>query len=292
MTKKLKVLYGIDDSAFSMKTLEATGSLFKDNQRISIQLFHGMPDAMELFKKMGLPDLDHVKDYKTKWLEEKRQFMNRAEKLLSQSGMDPDRISIDLEESCRDPGDAMLKKSEGFGALAAARLGSNTAGRHVIGTVPYRLAELSETVPVWIIDHRNRSRNVLICLVDAPIRRRTTKHAVEFLSHLKDSRFKLFHVIPNFADDMKDYAGNMKRIADEETQILIKAGIPEKNIEIKIQYRKTGIARDILSEVEEGDHGILVIGRKGSKDIKQFGLGSKAYKLLCAARTFMTCLVS
>jgi hypothetical protein len=28
------------------------------------------------------------------------------------------------------------------------------------------------------------------------------------------------------------------------------------------------IARDILVELEEGDHGILVIGRKGYKDIK------------------------
>jgi len=36
----------------------------------------------------------------------------------------------------------------------------------------------------------------------------------------------------------------------------------------------------------------LVAGRKGSKDKKEFGLGSKAYKLLCANRAFVVCLVN
>lgn len=56
--------------------------------------------------------------------------------------------------------------------------------------------------------------------------------------------------------------------------------------------QEIGIARDILTELESGDNGILVVGRKGSKDIKEFGLGSKAYKLLCAAKAFTVCLVN
>jgi hypothetical protein len=45
-------------------------------------------------------------------------------------------------------------------------------------------------------------------------------------------------------------------------------------------------------ELEEGDHGILVIGRKGYRDIKEFGLGSKAKKLLVNGRAFVICLVN
>jgi hypothetical protein len=73
---------------------------------------------------------------------------------------------------------------------------------------------------------------------------------------------------------------------------LIEAGIPEENIVQKLQYIKQGIARDILQELEIGNHGILVVGRKGAKSIGQYGLGSKAYKLLCAAHTSIVCLVN
>jgi hypothetical protein len=45
-------------------------------------------------------------------------------------------------------------------------------------------------------------------------------------------------------------------------------------------------------ELEEGNHGILVIGRKGYRDIKEFGLGSKASKLLVNGRAFIVCLVN
>ena len=73
---------------------------------------------------------------------------------------------------------------------------------------------------------------------------------------------------------------------------LPKAGIPEQNIELKAEVQDQGVARDILAELEKGDYGILVAGRKESSTTKQFGLGSKAYKLLCAARAFMICLVN
>ncbi|MGM0428514.1 MAG: hypothetical protein ACQEQ7_14920, partial [Thermodesulfobacteriota bacterium] len=79
---------------------------------------------------------------------------------------------------------------------------------------------------------------------------------------------------------------------EEGRRKLIHSGIPEKNIQIKKQAQEEGIARDILTEMERGDNGILVVGRKGSKEIQQYSLGSKAYKLLCAARPFMFCLVN
>ena len=61
---------------------------------------------------------------------------------------------------------------------------------------------------------------------------------------------------------------------------------------MKFQPQKEGFARDILAELEEGTYGVLLLGRKGFKDISKFGLGSKANKLLHAARAFVTCLVN
>jgi hypothetical protein len=43
-------------------------------------------------------------------------------------------------------------------------------------------------------------------------------------------------------------------------------------VAFRVQTAKKGMAGDILSELEQGNYGILVIGRKGSKKISSLGL--------------------
>jgi hypothetical protein len=52
------------------------------------------------------------------------------------------------------------------------------------------------------------------------------------------------------------------------------------------------MARDILVELAWGNYGVLLVGRKGSKDISKFELGSIALKVLENASACMVCLVS
>ena len=84
----------------------------------------------------------------------------------------------------------------------------------------------------------------------------------------------------------------MREFADEGKQRLIEAGVPQENVTVKIRAEDRGVARDILTEFEEDNYGILVIGRKDYKDTSQFHLGSKANKLLLAAHAFIISLVN
>jgi len=139
-------------------------------------------------------------------------------------------------------------------------------------------------------------------------------YTLRYFAHLKESRFTFFHVIPapppqiwNFGsirdkDNFEEQQEKIRRwleektakvtlIANEGRQRLIKAGIPEQNITIKLKPQEQGIARDVLKELETGDYGIILIGRKGSKNIREFQLGSKANKLLYRAHTLITCIL-
>lgn len=84
----------------------------------------------------------------------------------------------------------------------------------------------------------------------------------------------------------------VEKIANEGKERLLKTGVPERSVLIKLQGQLKGIARDILTELEQGKYGVLIFGPKGFKDIKQFGLGSKASKLLHTAKALSICLVS
>ena len=91
---------------------------------------------------------------------------------------------------------------------------------------------------------------------------------------------------------LKEYTDKVKATADDAKQKLVAAGVPERNVVFRFQPQQKGIARDILLELEQGNHGILVIGRRGYKDIREFGLGSKANKVLLSGRAFVICLVN
>jgi nucleotide-binding universal stress UspA family protein len=236
------------------------------------------------------------------------------------AGFDQERTSTVFDAECRDPAESMLKLAiqEGIDTLAVARWGTKTVSRYVIGPVTYRLSLQAENMALWVIDPRICSHNVLVCLVGAPVSKRVVDYTVNYFSHLRQSRFTFIHVTPpippqyweaegfssiegaasieghekEIARWLKEYTQNVKDIADYGKKRMIEAGIPSENIHFKLVGQKMGLARDIILELEEGDHGILVLGRKGFKDIKEFGLGSKAHKLLISSRAFIVCLVN
>jgi nucleotide-binding universal stress UspA family protein len=73
--------------------------------------------------------------------------------------------------------------------------------------------------------------------------------------------------------------------------LLLDAGFSEKNIEIKINTRKRGVARDIIEEAQSG-YDILVIGRRGLSGVKEFFLGSVSQKVFSLSKDISVVIVN
>jgi nucleotide-binding universal stress UspA family protein len=154
-----------------------------------------------------------------------------------------------------------------------------------------------------------------VTLVGAPISRRVVEHTVKYLSHLKSSKFTFLHIIPpvppiywdhtrifdklerkalevSKAQWMQEYADLVNEIAQAGQEKLRQAGIRNENVTFKVLPARRGMAGDILTELESGRYGVMVIGRKGSKELSPFRLGSIANKLLHNAQNCMICLVN
>ncbi len=84
---------------------------------------------------------------------------------------------------------------------------------------------------------------------------------------------------------------NVKVFMENAKKLLTLAGFPSENIEIKIRKMKVGIARDILSEAQEGKYTTIVIGRRGLSGIKQFLLGSVSNKIIQLAKKIAVIVV-
>ncbi|MEA3429195.1 MAG: universal stress protein [Thermodesulfobacteriota bacterium] len=78
-----------------------------------------------------------------------------------------------------------------------------------------------------------------------------------------------------------------KKIMEKCRTILLDAGFPDDKIEVKIQDRDIGVARDIIAEVRKGDYGTLVVGRRGfsaTTATAAFVLGSISNKIVQSIR--------
>jgi nucleotide-binding universal stress UspA family protein len=318
MNVEQKMLFGIHDLESARHALIAAGSLLKERKNIGVTLFHGSPDAdLSTVAKLLRLTPEVVEEYRKVCSMQEGEVLEYAKDLLAESGIDPARLATICEGKCHDAAAAMLKLAnvEGLDPIILARRREPLLERMLMGPVTYRVVQMAEWRTIWLIDPPVTSQDVLVALVGAPISRRVMEHAVQHFSHLSDSKFTLFHVIPPmppmYWDDtrifdeqerkvrdseksvwMQDYADRVKEFAEEGKKRLTSEGVPEENVAFKVQPAKKGMAGEILSELEKGNYGILVIGRKGSKEVSPFRLGSIATKLLHNAQRCVICLVN
>jgi nucleotide-binding universal stress UspA family protein len=77
----------------------------------------------------------------------------------------------------------------------------------------------------------------------------------------------------------------------EAKKILLEAGFPEKNISVKMENRKRGVALDIIDEARSG-YDAVVMGRRGLSSIAEFFIGSVSQKVLHGTKDLSVILVS
>ncbi len=73
--------------------------------------------------------------------------------------------------------------------------------------------------------------------------------------------------------------------------LLTGGGFKENNVEMKIEKKKGGVARDIINEAHSG-YDLIVIGRRGLSGIMEFILGSVSQKVLQSAKDVSVMIVN
>lgn len=74
-------------------------------------------------------------------------------------------------------------------------------------------------------------------------------------------------------------------------ETLLSYGWPDDLIEVKIENKNRGVARDILDEAEKG-YDMIVIGRRGVSGLKEFFLGSTSNKIFTGAKEISVLVAS
>lgn len=73
-------------------------------------------------------------------------------------------------------------------------------------------------------------------------------------------------------------------------EMFIAAGFAPENITIKVENKKSGVARDIIAEGKNG-YDLIAIGRHGTSGIKEFFSGSVSNKVLTSSKDISVLVV-
>jgi nucleotide-binding universal stress UspA family protein len=318
MNQKQKMLLGIHDFASAQQSLAVAGALLKKKKNLSITLFHGAPDPdLSTLAKLFRLTPEAVEEYRKSCSLEEKKVLDQAKAALVDSGFPAARVTAVCEARCHDPAAAMLNlaNTAGLDPIVLARRKEPLLQRLLLGAVTYRTIQLAEWRSIWLIDPPLASHDILVTLVGAPISQRVIEHTAEYLGHLKNSKFTLLHIIPpvppiywdhtrifdklerkarevSKVQWMREYSNLVEEIAEAGKETLRQAGIRDENVTFKVLPAKRGMAGDILDEMERGKYGVIVVGRKGSKELSPFRLGSITNKLLHNVKNCIICLVN
>ena len=129
----------------------------------------------------------------------------------------------------------------------------------------------------------------------------TPDHEITLFSVLQDMTALYEHYSPELTpyfltqrDAFTSLDGKKKDLIEESAEkandLLLKAGFEEKNIILRIEEQKKGIARDIINEANSG-YDAIVMGRRGLSSITGFILGSVSQKVLHSAKSISVVVV-
>ena len=83
----------------------------------------------------------------------------------------------------------------------------------------------------------------------------------------------------------------IKEAMKKAEQKLITAGFDKKNIKLKVENKKIGIARDLIAEAQTG-YDVVILGRRGLSGIKEFLIGSVSQKVLHSVKGVSVMIVN
>jgi nucleotide-binding universal stress UspA family protein len=187
---------------------------------------------------------------------------------------------------------ASSKKTD---VLVLSRRGTTDLEDFLFGRVSNKVIEYCTDSPVWIVGGRLDSKKFLVCVDGSENSLRAADHA-GFMLAGTDGEVTLFHTLKNLrrfvpsdvlADeqDLQDFwkqksGENIAPHMERAKEVLLKAGLKETQVSLKIADGSRSPANDIVKEARENGYGTVVLGKRGVSRLKEFVFGSVTRKVL------------
>ncbi|MCJ7541988.1 MAG: universal stress protein [Desulfobacterales bacterium] len=310
VTSKM-VVVPIDGSENALRALDYISLIFGSKYKLKVILFYLLPSLPQILIEESTTSDEMARKFTE--LEKKNREMaqlilSEGEKRLLDKGFKEQVVETVFQK--REVGIArdICYWSENMraDAIIISTRGLSRLKAFFMGETANKVLEFNRSCPVYMVKGAVRRKNILLAVDNSQNAMRavdyagfmlpgTEAHVTIFHSKRDLKRFmpnRLLEEFPEFQKLWKHTAGEvvapyLKKAKD----ILIKAGLKENQVSIKLVEGSESAGMDILEEVENSDAGTIFIGKRGCSDVKDYSMGSVAKKVLYQASNMTVCIV-
>jgi len=305
------IVIPVDGSQNAMKALDYIDLMFGPRHNLNVSLVYIIQRLPRIVVEESRKDRDARKQLEGI---EKRNI-EMAEKLLKESkerlikvGFTPKTVEAVFRQIevgvARDICSWAERKQAD--AIVVSFRGKSRLEAFFLGEVAAKILEYSRVCPVWMVKGSVPEKNVLLALDNSENAMRAADHAGFMLAgtgkkvtiyHSKRDlkRFVAKEVLdefPEFQKFWKHKAGEViAPYMQKALNILLAAGLDDDQIEMKVVDGSRHVADDILKEAYELGAGTIILGLKGSADVKEFRMGTVTRKVLSQAADMTIAIV-
>ncbi|MDL1969437.1 MAG: universal stress protein [Candidatus Desulfofervidaceae bacterium] len=293
-----RVLIGIDGSSYALNAVEYAANMFKNDPVFTMSLIYISPPLPPILLENNEEDADFTNwqvNYRSrlerKSQEKAKKILDKARQLLLDLGWTENRF-----ETIHFPGrfgparDLFFYAEHGlFDALVLGRRGVSLWEKLTMGSTADKIIHAEKTVPIWMVGNSFFSPKVLLAIDGSENSIRAVDHAGFILSGMENIEVTIFHVLTMYPlEEIKDLSEKWEKVVtsrilpfmDKAEEMLVKAGVPARNIRKKIKKSHKDVAGEIINYQKQENIGTIVIGRRGLSCLKAFFLGSVSTKVL------------
>jgi len=313
-----KILVAVDGTERGLKGVSILGRLLKEQEDLGLVLFNCVQQVTTLLPGDLCSDVEERCRFATKDQEKVgHRVLDASVDRLVEAGFPRKNIETRMKINSLDPAQDIIveAKKEGIGTIVVGRRGRSQVENLLLGSTSSKVAQYAAGKTVWVVDTPvNETRRALIAMEGAPESRKMAIYAADLFAPCLGFSFDLLHLFPHipptFWDDghildsselkdrqsriekwKTDWRTNVERTMADSRDLLVGKGVGEDRVKTVIAPTKQGVSRDILTEVEEHQFHVVVLGKKSFLEKKPFNLGSHASKVLHGAKATIICLV-
>ena len=314
MTEKIEkmIVVPIDGSENDLMSLDYINRIFgpRHNLRLSlVYLLPKLPTILVEESSKSRETMDELRQIEKRSNQMAERILTEAKDRLMQVGFTARAVEAvfrKIEVGVARDICSWAETSRKADAIIISSRGRSRLEAFFTGEIANKVLEYVKVCPVWMVKGRVKSKNVLLAVDHSENAMRAAAHA-GFMLAGTDAKVTVFHSkrdLRRFVPEevLEEFPGVKKfwqrKAGDvvapymkKAREILIQAGLAENRISVKLVDGSRSAARDILKEAEEYTIGTIIIGRKGSSDVKDYSMGSITKKVLDGASDMAVCVV-
>lgn len=305
---KKQILIAVDGTTASYQALEYVAFLFGEHSEISFVLLHCVSQQASIIPTPDDPDNSLLPSQDLSQNAAADNIaLNRAQKKLIQFGVQENRITLVCQQGSNVAKTVQhYAERELVDSVILARRGVGKMAEMLLGSVSSSLFVNCRSIPLWVVDGKVLSKNILIGVDGSPPALMAVDHLAHIFSNRQDLHFYLFNARTFFSPPPVCEPENFYKIwgkqwcdshlygegclYDGPTELLIQAGIPKKSITTLPQPTVVDECSAVLNAAKKNNCGTVILGRRPARQASRF-FGSMSQKAILRVENMALWLV-